>query len=125
MGRQLTESERALVTAMIERASVNDGNAVTPEDRRRWLGQVDDLRVVGTCGCGTCPSIEFVSGDDVGNRLWLEAWDNKQNAGILLFVDNGALSYLEVYPADWKEAGESVALPRVSDVDFYEPTSSE
>lgn len=57
--------------------------------------EVPTARAVGTCGCGTCPSI-MLSHDTRGERLVLQA--SHRTGIVLLFVDGGHLSYLELAP---------------------------
>ncbi|MCI6575087.1 MAG: hypothetical protein PT944_07440 [Actinomycetaceae bacterium] len=114
MSRELTASERDLVAAMLMYAAVSDGDTVTQEERERWLSGIDGLRVTGICGCGLCPTINFNEHYEPETRLWLEAYDAKQDAGIILFIDDGELSCLEVYPTEDK----AVSLPAVENVDF-------
>ncbi|WP_264030452.1 hypothetical protein [Cellulosimicrobium sp. SH8] len=82
------------------------GEPVSPaqdsEDRRRWLAQVDAVRVVGTCGCGMCPTIDLavpgVPDATAAPLVVLEAGVDR--ALVLLFVDADLLSCLELAPLD-------------------------
>ncbi|MCB7137557.1 hypothetical protein LGQ04_13500 [Cellulosimicrobium marinum] len=71
-------------------------------DRRRWLAQVADVRVHGTCGCGSCPTVDL--GDATGPaptggpRVVLGA--ELDDALVLLFVDDDRPSCLELAPLD-------------------------
>ncbi|MCT1558419.1 hypothetical protein M3A96_09870 [Helcobacillus massiliensis] len=102
--RQLTGPERALLEAMILRAVPGGGEAVpTGADRDRWLGMLDAFVVSGECGCGLCPSIELEpepapDHPSGGERIVLSADLADGSALVLLFIDGGVPSYLEVAP---------------------------
>ncbi|MFF2266819.1 hypothetical protein ACFVTZ_01020 [Cellulosimicrobium cellulans] len=102
--RPLTPRERDVLARMVrdgdrDEAVPHDQDAA---DRRRWLTQVDGVRVHGTCGCGTCPTIDL--GDATGPttaegpRVVLSA--GVDHALVLLFVDGDRLSRLELAPLD-------------------------
>ena len=84
---------------MIERGVPDDG-VVGDADRREWLELVPWIRAGDRCGCGTCPSIELVvderPGTAGGPRIVLVA--GVAGALLLLFVDGGRPSYLELAP---------------------------
>jgi len=117
-GRPLTEREQAVLVAMIERG-VDDDDPPSDEDRQRWLAQVPEVRVVGGCRCGTCPSVEFRATGTPETGPWetqvvLEA--GADGALLLLFVHDDRLSELELAPV-----GESVFVefPAVEQMTFY------
>jgi len=117
-GRPLTERERAVLVAVVERG-VDDDDPPSDEDRQRWLAQVPEVRVVGGCRCGTCPSIEFrrtgtPETDPWETQVVLQA--GAEGALLLLFVHDDRLSELELAPT-----GDLVfeELPVVEDMEFY------
>ncbi len=102
--RALTALERDVLVWMLRHGC--RGEAVAPDrdaaDRRRWLAQVDAVRVRGGCACGSCPTIDL-GGDDgpvpaQGPRVVLEAGTDRFL--LLLFVDDDRLSCLELAPVD-------------------------
>jgi len=100
VSRPLTERERAVLVAVVERG-VDDDDPPSHEDRERWLAQVPGVRVVGGCGCGTCPSIRFrptgtPEADPWETQVVLEA--SAEGALLLLFVHDDRLSELELAP---------------------------
>jgi len=102
--RALSDRERNVLVAMIERASQQTSlDPVTEASRKRWLAQVPRTSVVGRCPCGTCPSVDLAVGDNVevatvSRRVVLEA--TTADAMLLLFIDGDRLSYLELAPTD-------------------------
>jgi hypothetical protein len=103
--RPIADEERDLIEALLGAAGAG---AV------RFLGQLENLRVVGTCGCG-CPSIDLSTGD--GNRrsrpspLLLADAESPDGTpvSVILWVADGTLSGLEVH--GWDGRGR-VHLPR-------------
>ena len=100
--RPLTTREREALIALVERGKPSDGAEITADDRKRWLEQVPSTHAGARCRCGTCPSIDLTDeagttadGDD---RVVLEA--SAEGAMLLLFIDDGRLSYLELAPLD-------------------------
>ncbi|GAB2533654.1 hypothetical protein GCM10027268_02870 [Brachybacterium huguangmaarense] len=82
---------------MIRYARDIDGGDVPSADRRRWLGRLEEARVVGRCPCGTCPTIDLSSEkSDPARRIVLSA--TADGLGILLFVDDDRVTCLEGYP---------------------------
>lgn len=100
--RALTSRERDVMVALIRGASPDEGVAVSPEDRRRWLAQVPTTRAGARCRCGTCPSIDLTDEEGTmpadGARVVLGA--SAEGALVLLFIDDDRLSYLELAPTD-------------------------
>ncbi len=80
----------------------------------RYIGQLERLEVVGTCGCG-CSSInlELPSGLREGSPEPLVLADGEAAdgtpVGVILWARGGALSGLEVHSWD---GGGTVTLPR-------------
>lgn len=85
--RDLTPREREVLELMV---------GVLPPDHPA-RDEVGSAQVVGTCGCGTCPSVDLLT--DVppdADRVVVCA---DHTAGlVLLFVDGGRPSYLELAP---------------------------
>ncbi|CAM4085189.1 hypothetical protein [Helcobacillus massiliensis] len=102
--RSLSAAERALLDVLIREAVPGGGEAVpTGADRDRWLGMLDAFVVSGECGCGLCPSIELEpepapDHPSGGERIVLSADLADGSALVLLFIDGGVPSYLEVAP---------------------------
>jgi len=102
--RRLTGRERDVLVRMIREGARDEPVPADrdAQDRRRWLAQVDAVRVHRTCGCGACPSVDL--GDDAGPapatgpRVVLHA--EHDDALVLLFVDGDRPSYLELAPLD-------------------------
>jgi len=103
--RPMADEERDLVEALLGAAGAGAG---------RYLGQVEQLEVVGVCGCG-CPSIDLVSPaggrDGRPSPLVLADAESPEGTpvGVILWVCGGTLSGLEVHPWDGKQ---DVRLPR-------------
>jgi len=100
--RPLTTREREALIALIERGKPSDGTEISADDRKRWLEQVPSTHSGARCRCGTCPSIDLTDeagttadGDD---RVVLEG--SAEGAMLLLIVDDGQFSYLELAPLD-------------------------
>ncbi len=93
-----------MLTAMIARGSTD--RAVSASDRHRWSADAATVLAGRSCGCGRCPSIELVdeSGAEIvgSDRIVLSGWidtDNPNGAAmLLLFIDGGRPSYLELAP---------------------------
>lgn len=95
--------------ALIERGVCLDEDVVvTNTDRARWRAQVAETRAGRRCGCGSCPSVDLtdLAGVTPGtddSRVVLEG--STTDALLLLFIDDGRLSYLELAPLDEKSHG--------------------
>lgn len=93
-----------MLAAMIARGST-DG-VVSAADRERWNVDAATMLAGRSCGCGRCPSIELLDesgGEIMGpDRLllsgWIDADSLKGAATLLLFIDGGRPSYLELAP---------------------------
>ena len=100
--RPLTTREREALIALVEQGTPSGGTEITADDRKRWLAQVPSTHAGARCRCGICPSIDLT--DEAGttadsdDRVVLEA--SAEGAMLLLFVDDGRLSYLELAPLD-------------------------
>lgn len=87
---------------MINRANGDEGSSADAV-RDAWRAQVENLTVDEMCGCGMCPSVSLTTGstpasDDDADRVVLTATLN--DALVLLFIDAGVPSYLELAPYD-------------------------
>ena len=97
--------ERELVEALLGAARAG---------ARRYLGQLENVEVVGGCRCG-CPSVDlgFSSGPRKGAPTPLVLADAESpegvSVGVILWVCGGALSGLEIHPWD---GANCVGLPR-------------
>ncbi|WP_157579739.1 MULTISPECIES: hypothetical protein [unclassified Plantibacter] len=117
--RPLTARERDLLFALIARGSaVGSDASIAQSDRERWAGQVAAAKVHGTCGCGSCPSIELAPSDEADSagpsrRTVLEA--STDDAFLLLFIDDDRPTYLELAPIGDDPITE---FPLVADVAF-------
>jgi hypothetical protein len=116
--RPLSDRERDLIVALIARGTEPGADrAIAASDRERWAGQLPGVMVHGTCGCGTCPSIDLTP--DSGGRptptrqTVLEA--STANAFLLLFIEDDRPTYLELAPLGDEPITE---FPLVADVEF-------
>ena len=116
--RPLSVRERDLLVAMVARGTEPGADrAIAASDRERWAGQLPGVMVHGTCGCGTCPSIDLTP--DSGGRptptrqTVLEA--STANAFLLLFIEDDRPTYLELAPLGDEPITE---FPLVADVEF-------
>ncbi|WP_119696502.1 hypothetical protein [Microbacterium halotolerans] len=102
--RNLTQRERDVLAAMIERGERDDDipHAQDAAERETWLAQVDDTLAYGSCGCSECPSIELgdASGPATDDEPRVVLSASTDSAYLMLFIDAGRLSYLELAPLD-------------------------
>lgn len=104
MARPLTVTEHETLVAMITRAGELSGErTVTADERQAWLARVPDLRVDEMCECGSCPSISLVAEPPArvtegADRVVLGA--ALSDGLVLLFIDDGVPSYVELAPHD-------------------------
>lgn len=109
-GRVLSAPERAALEALITRGGTGYVT-VTDTDRARWLKQVPSTAAGATCTCGTCPSIELIHSGAASPTpaltVVLQAYAD--DALLLLFIEKGHLSYLELAPL--APAGSITAFP--------------
>ncbi|AZH84688.1 hypothetical protein EAO79_18615 [Plantibacter sp. PA-3-X8] len=116
--RPLSVRERDLLVAMVARGT-EDGvdRVIAASDRERWAGQLADISVHGTCGCGTCPSIDLVPESDdrpsTARQTVLEA--STSTASLLLYIEGDRPTYLELAP--WGDE-PITEFPLVADVEF-------
>lgn len=101
MDRELSDEERAVVEAFLERRF---------EGSDELREQIRVLRVVGKCPCG-CATVEFKVDKAQAPRALVQnpapvegtVWNSKRTevlGGILLFAPDGWLSSLEIYSVD-------------------------
>jgi hypothetical protein len=90
--RALTDVERDLVRSLVERESP------------QYLAQIDELRVVGRCGCGACPTVFFQPAGPVGHDREVASYVGRDSAGgltgVVLWQEAGRLSQLEFWSVD-------------------------
>ncbi|WP_146067441.1 hypothetical protein [Arthrobacter sp. SX1312] len=103
MGRELTERERDVMRYMLDAAVPLEGDEpVSRQIRQRLRQDLHSARAGERCACGDCPSIVIEDQDGItpetGQRVVLSA--AAPNASVLLFIDGGRLSYLELAPHD-------------------------
>lgn len=105
MARSLTDAERLLIHAMITSAKATDPavdqTKTTSEDWRHKLHEMLDRITVGqACDCGKCPSVQLLIDDKPvpagKSQIILEAFISQ--GIVMLFVDDGKPSYLEIAP---------------------------
>lgn len=119
--RPLTAEERRMLERILRTGVVfSDDDQPTPAQREAWLATLPDITAGNMCGCGQCPSIELLyrggvvpgsdaeraaadSGDEVSGvedipRIVLDLPDGPKDAMIMLFIDGGIPSYLELAP---------------------------
>jgi hypothetical protein len=95
--RPLRPEERGLLTALLNHADFDGRDAL--------LAQLEVARVVGYCGCG-CASVDLAVDAPAGldgvahpipNEARVLAADGEAVGGVLVFIQDGCLSMLEVY----------------------------
>lgn len=105
MARSLTNAERQLISAMISSAQTTnptvEETAATGQQWRSELREMLDRISVGdACDCGKCPSVQLLVDEQPvpagKNQIILEAF--LSDGIVMLFVDDGKPSYLEVAP---------------------------
>lgn len=114
--RNLSDDERALVQWLL----MNGVPGVIA-----LLPQLDFLRVISRCSCG-CPSVDFLLGQGaskVDNLPSIVAdfrgkTNNGIEVGVILWIENGQLSSLEVY--DY-EGRSGFGLPRLDSLHLLGP----
>lgn len=116
--RALTPLEHRIVAAMITHARDVDGSLDVLE-RTRLLADLLNTRVASRCECNTCPSIELVdstgrAASGEGARVVLSA--DAPGLIVLLFIDDGRLSYLEGAPVSDGQA--FIEFPPAHDLTF-------
>lgn len=115
MSRPLSDKEAAVITAIIENGTSLDRNP-TDAERQEFLTRARLLEVTGGCDCGRCESIKLgIDGAAIEyneNRYVLNA--STESVMLILFVDDGTPSELEVVSYDEGYAG----LPEASELTF-------
>jgi hypothetical protein len=117
--RPLTARERDLLLALLARGTAfGSDESITESDRERWAEHAAAAMVHGTCGCGSCPSIDLAPGAKAdsaspGRRTVLEA--STADAFLLVFIDDDRPTYLELAPFGDDPITE---FPLVADVIF-------
>lgn len=105
MARSLTDAERQLISAMISSAkATNPDQLESPQAWQDWRealhGMVDRITVGASCACGKCPSVQLLVDDEPvpagQTQIILEAFISE--GIVMLFVDDGRPSYLEIAP---------------------------
>ena len=105
MARSLTDTERQLISALITNAKVTDpAQYDKAETWQRWRQELyqmlDRLSEGESCDCGKCPSFQLLVDNKpvpAGRRqIILEAFISE--GIVMLFVDDGKPSYLEIAP---------------------------
>ena len=90
--RPLTTAERELVRALAER------------EAPQHLGALDELAVVGRCGCGRCPTVFFKPYDASATERQVASYAGRDTSngltGVVLWQEGGKLSQLEFYSVD-------------------------
>lgn len=125
MSRPLSAKEKAVLTVMIESGTSFDDEP-SNEERRQFLTWVDKVEVTGACGCTACESVELgIDGTTIEcseDRYVLSG--DTEKVMVLLFVDDGKPSYLEVAATD----GVSyAAIPEADEITFptWEPVDND
>ena len=112
MDRAISPNEEQVVNWLLDHALVD----VTPY----LLYPVEQLRVVGGCGCG-CTSLDFKPPQQRGKLQRvadeLAVYPDGQQAGLLLWGSEGEIALLEVYDF---HPGSSHRFPDVSNLCTWE-----
>lgn len=115
----MTARERDLLLALLARGTAfGSDESITESDRERWAEHAAAAMVHGTCGCGSCPSIDLAPGAEAdgaspGRRAVLEA--STADAFLLVFIDDDRPAYLELAPFGEDPITE---FPLVAEVTF-------
>lgn len=105
MNRELSAAEKAVVEKIIRHAppSMPEITTVSTKQRDYLIQLLPFLRVTGTCGCGNCPSVylhpvgEWPEPVDTCDCV-LDSWTEDDPAMVMLFIENGLPTFLEVAP---------------------------
>lgn len=105
MNRELSVAEIAVVEKIIRHAPPSMPNEITVSTKQRdYLIQLlPFLRVTGTCSCGCCPSVYLHPTGDWPQPVEtfsyvLDSWTEDDPAMVMLFIENGLPTFLEVAP---------------------------
>jgi hypothetical protein len=93
--RALSAVERSIVLRLV------------PEKAPDFTRQLDQLVVVGRCGCGICPTVFFQHHDAESRERQVASYMGRDSSGgevgAVLFENDGQLSQLEFYSVDGHE----------------------
>lgn len=95
MDRPLSDRERAVLDALL---------AGSP-DAREFRSQAEDVRVVGTCGCG-CPSVDFFNDPGAGLSTLVDAGLDGTDDGLFLYALGDRLGGIEYVSSSDEMASE-------------------
>jgi hypothetical protein len=112
MDRAITPNEAAVVQWLLDRAPVGDVAAYRSRP-------VEDLRVVGGCGCG-CSSLDFQPEGSGKAAIIADAravYPDGQQAGLILWGRDGEVVQLEIYDCD---PDASRRFPELTDLRTFE-----
>ena len=116
--RPLLPIERETLLAILGHANF--------QGRDELLAQIDHATVVGTWDCD-CASVDLEVSRDaprsactsspIPNQAWVLDADGEKIGGILIFLDDGYLSLLEIH--DWLDPPGISSLPPVSQLSLW------
>ena len=93
--RPLSQVERSIVLRLVS------------EKAPDFKHQLDQLVVVGRCGCGVCPTVFFQHYDAESRERKVASYMGQDSSGgevgALLFENDGRLSQLDIYSVDGHE----------------------
>src|SRR5690348_17472053 len=104
--RPLSGQERALLRWLLDHG--------TPSGRK-YLGEIETLRVVSRCGCG-CASVDFVSAPTAALEILSDhKWQDDQGRlfGAFAFAKAGKLAGIEVWSIDGRATPSSLPNPSI------------
>lgn len=110
----MTEREAAVLGAMIDHGVTHDDPQPTDSDRASWRAVARHLVVDDVCRCGQCPSVSLALPDASPQRTdaprtIVDA--SLPDALVMLFIDAGVPSYLELAPLGEATTYESFPAP--------------
>lgn len=109
--RALTTSEEALVRHIAEREAPAYG------------AQIERLRVVGQCGCGTCPTVFFKEPSGPSRERDITTYVGRDSAkgltAAVLLQSDGELSQLEFYSVDGHDPWSPPSLETLRKLDGH------
>lgn len=113
--RAVSDAEKALIRALLANAKNAENDQPLAASMRRQLeAKVDLLTTARECGCGKCPTVDFIPYSGEADTLVLEAYDRRQDAKVMLFIQNDELQCLEIVGVD---PDEEVVLPQIADLE--------
>ena len=104
--RPLSPPELALVRWLLDNGKPS---------ARKYLGEIETLRVVSRCGCG-CASVDFVSAPTAGLEVLSDyKWQDQQGRlfGAFAFAKAGKLAGVEVWSIDGRATPSSLPNPSI------------